>query len=106
MAKKPKQELPIITRARAASASGHSAEGVDLAEIERLLQFMEKHGLEEFEYKRKGLRIRLKKPSPPAQLADAPMPPREFLVASALHAPAPTASTKSEAAPATAREAA
>jgi hypothetical protein len=39
MAKKPKQELPTITRARAASASGHSAEGVDLAEIERLLQF-------------------------------------------------------------------
>ena len=44
-----------MTRARSASASGHSAEGVDLAEIERLLQFMEKHGLEEFEYKREGL---------------------------------------------------
>ena len=106
MAKKPKQELPIITRARSASASGHSAEGVDLAEIERLLQFMEKHGLEEFEYKRKGLRIWLKKPSAHAPLAYAPMPPPEIVVASAHHAPAPAAAAKSEAAPATAREAA
>src|SRR5580692_6343318 len=106
MAKKPKQELPIITRARSASASGHSAEGVDLAEIERLLQFMEKHGLEEFEYKRKGLRIWLKKPSAHAPLAYAPMPPPEIVVASAHHAAAPAAAAKSEAAPATAREAA
>src|ERR1700733_418075 len=103
MAKKPKQELPIITRARSASASGHSAEGVDLAEIERLLQFMEKHGLEEFEYKRKGLRIWLKKPSAHAPLAYAPMPPPEIVVASAHHA-APAA--KSESAMARAREAA
>jgi acetyl-CoA carboxylase biotin carboxyl carrier protein len=37
-------------------------EGVDLAEVERLLDFMEKHGLEEFEYERGEFRIRLKKP--------------------------------------------
>ena len=37
--------------------------GVDLAEVERLLAFMEKHGLEEFEYARGGVHIRLKKPS-------------------------------------------
>jgi acetyl-CoA carboxylase biotin carboxyl carrier protein len=37
--------------------------GVDLAEVERLLAFMEKHGLEEFEYERDGVRVRLKKPS-------------------------------------------
>jgi acetyl-CoA carboxylase biotin carboxyl carrier protein len=83
MAKKPKQESPITTRTRSASASGTSSEGVDLAEIERLLQFMEKHGLEEFEYKRKGLRIWLKKPSAHAPLAYAHMPPPEIVVASA-----------------------
>jgi len=47
-------------------------EGVDLAEVERLLDFMAKHGLEEFEYERGGLRIRLKKPaaySPPRHSA-------------------------------------
>jgi acetyl-CoA carboxylase biotin carboxyl carrier protein len=82
MAKKPKQDQPTVTRARSASASGRTSEGVDLAEIERLLQFMEKHGLEEFEYKRKGLRIWLKKPSAHAPLAYAPMPPPEIVVAS------------------------
>jgi acetyl-CoA carboxylase biotin carboxyl carrier protein len=40
---------------------------VDLAEVEQLLAFMEKHGLEEFDYERDGLRIRLKKPSTHAQ---------------------------------------
>lgn len=38
------------------------AEGVDLPEVERVLKFMEKHGIEEFEYEREGLRVRLKKP--------------------------------------------
>jgi len=35
--------------------------GVNLPEIESLLQFMEKHGLEEFEYQRGDLHIRLRK---------------------------------------------
>jgi acetyl-CoA carboxylase biotin carboxyl carrier protein len=35
---------------------------VDLQEVERLLEFMAKHGLEEFEYERSGFRIRLRKP--------------------------------------------
>src|ERR1700677_2581124 len=96
MAKKPKQELPIITRARAASASGHSAEGVDLAEIERLLEFMQKHGLEEFEYKRKGLRIWLKKPSAHPTLAYAPMAPPEIVVASAPSSGSQALASKSE----------
>jgi acetyl-CoA carboxylase biotin carboxyl carrier protein len=92
MAKKIKPDLPNITHARSASASGRKSEGVDLAEIERLLHFMEKHGLEEFEYKRKGLRIWLKKPSAHAPLAYAAMPAPEIVVASAspaaAHAPA------------------
>ena len=37
--------------------------GVDLAEVERLLAFMGKHELEEFEYERAGVHIRLKKAS-------------------------------------------
>jgi len=35
--------------------------GVDLAEVERVLAFMHKNGLAEFEYERRGVRIRLKK---------------------------------------------
>ena len=53
MAKKPKP----------ATSSNSKAEGVNLSEVERLLGFMDEHGLEEFEYERNGLRIRLKKPS-------------------------------------------
>lgn len=37
--------------------------GVDLAEVERLLAFMQKHGLEEFEYEQAGVHIRLRKAS-------------------------------------------
>jgi acetyl-CoA carboxylase biotin carboxyl carrier protein len=53
MAKKNQKQPP--------KSSGNS--GVDLQEVERLLDFMEKHGLEEFEYERDGVRIRLRKPS-------------------------------------------
>ena len=50
--KKPKQS---------GGASGGS--GVDLRELEHVLEFMGKHGLEEFEYERDSFRIRLKKAS-------------------------------------------
>ena len=53
MAKKTKQ----------ASASGIFADGLNLGEIERLLAFMQTHSLEEFEYQRGDLHIRLKKAS-------------------------------------------
>ena len=45
------------------TAQEGSPQGVDLGEVEKLLAFMEKHGLEEFEYERDGVRVRLKKPS-------------------------------------------
>ena len=35
--------------------------GVDLDQVDKLLDFMTAHGLEEFEYEREGLRIRLRK---------------------------------------------
>lgn len=36
---------------------------VDLPEVERILDFMQTHGLEEFEYERNGFRIRLRRPA-------------------------------------------
>jgi acetyl-CoA carboxylase biotin carboxyl carrier protein len=51
MAKKSTQKM----------AGSVGAGEVDLAEVERLLAFMEKHGLEEFEFARGGTHIRLKK---------------------------------------------
>ena len=53
MAKKTRPEKPTET----------TVQGVDLAAVERLLDFMQKHGLEEFEYERKGVHVRLKKAS-------------------------------------------
>jgi acetyl-CoA carboxylase biotin carboxyl carrier protein len=50
----------MAKKAKRDTASG-SKSGVDLAEVERLLAFMEKHRLEEFEYERDGVRILLKK---------------------------------------------
>ena len=41
---------------------GSSTPSVDLAEVERLLEFMNDHGLEECEYSRGDLHIRLRKP--------------------------------------------
>jgi acetyl-CoA carboxylase biotin carboxyl carrier protein len=65
MAKKPKTEAGV-------SANTSS---VDLGEVERLLTFMQEHGLEEFEYERAGFHIRLKKPSTqPAGYVPAPAP--------------------------------
>jgi acetyl-CoA carboxylase biotin carboxyl carrier protein len=53
MAKKTKPE----------SGTDSAVRGVDLAEIERLLDFMKEHGLEEFEYEREGIHVYLKKAS-------------------------------------------
>jgi acetyl-CoA carboxylase biotin carboxyl carrier protein len=64
------------------ASSSSPAHGVDLPEIEKLLEFMRKHGLEEFEYERQGFRIRLKKPSSPAY-AFSPGQAPEIVVASA-----------------------
>jgi acetyl-CoA carboxylase biotin carboxyl carrier protein len=45
------------------TSGGAGIRGVELAEVEQLLAFMKKHGLEEFEYERAGVHIRLKKAS-------------------------------------------
>lgn len=59
MAKKSKEQDP----------KGVELRGVDLAEVERLLAFMNKHGLEEFEYQRGDVHIRLRKASTSAPAA-------------------------------------
>ena len=79
MAKKPKS----------AAGAGTEVRGVDLAEVERLLAFMQQHGLEEFEYERAGVHIRLKRAFAHAAGA-APARPGEF-AAPVAHAPIPAA---------------
>jgi acetyl-CoA carboxylase biotin carboxyl carrier protein len=64
MAKKSKQ-----------GPSGDLVGGVSLTEVERLLSFMQAHGLEEFEYEHGGVHIRLKKAgSAPASAQPSPVP--------------------------------
>src|ERR1700758_1318994 len=91
MAKKPKKE-----------AASKTTEGVNLPEIERLLSFMEQHGLEEFEYERNGLHVRLKKPSVVLGSAARVFPAPEIVVASASAAHAAQAASS---APSAQREA-
>jgi acetyl-CoA carboxylase biotin carboxyl carrier protein len=81
MAKKAKQ-----------GAGGDLVGGVSLAEVERLLAFMQSHGLEEFEYQHGGVHIRLKKSAAgnTAMSASAPFPvvPAPLYAQSAPAAPA------------------
>jgi acetyl-CoA carboxylase biotin carboxyl carrier protein len=104
MAKKPKLDSSIVTRDRAAIGAASNPDGVNLAEVERLLEFMQKHGLEEFEYRRKGLRIWLKKPSAHPTLAFAPLAPPEIVVATSPSSSGQAAPAKSERASAASRE--
>ncbi len=64
----------------------------ELGQIEQLLRFMSEHNLEEFEYSRGDLRIRLKKPGVTTVLA-APRPAAEIIVPGALAAPAASSSS-------------
>ena len=68
----------------------------DLGQIEHLLRFMSEHNLEEFEYSKGDLRIRLKKPGSNAFLA-VPRPAAEIIVPGAIAAPMPPAKEGSEA---------
>ena len=75
---------------------GADVRGVDLAEVERLLAFMQQHGLDEFEYERAGVHIRLKRASAHSgSSAAAPDIPR---------APLPASGARSASSAAAARE--
>ena len=63
MAKKSKQTAKETQQAGLAPAPAGAAGGADLSLLERMLAFMEQHGLEEFEYENAGLRVRLRKPA-------------------------------------------
>jgi acetyl-CoA carboxylase biotin carboxyl carrier protein len=80
-----------------------SVPGVDLGQLEQLLFFMSKHGLEEFEYAHGDLRIRLKKAITPPTAA----PSRALPASSEVVMPGTTAQAvpaASEAAPTVASE--
>ena len=89
------------------SSSEAAIPGVEFGQLERLLDFMAAHGLEEFEYEHAGLRIRLKKAS-----ASSGAAPRSDAAQQALPAPpgpsatavAPSPAAPPEAAPAAAEE--
>jgi acetyl-CoA carboxylase biotin carboxyl carrier protein len=90
MAKKSKSE----------SGAGAHAQGVDLTEVKRLLAFMQENGLEEFEYERGGVHIRLKKASAGPAAPPVAAPPPVEAPSSPTPAPAPTRDPSKPAAPA------
>ena len=64
-----------MKRKKAAKASGSASfANPEIAQIEQLLRFMNEHNLEEFEYSRGDVRIRLKKPGSSVAVA-AQRPP-------------------------------
>jgi acetyl-CoA carboxylase biotin carboxyl carrier protein len=72
----------------------------EIGQIEQLLRFMSEHNLEEFEYSRGDLRIRLKKPSANYVLA-APRPSPEIIVPGAVTPAAAATSYSGESVPET-----
>ena len=76
----------------------------EMQQIEQLFQFMTEHNLEEFEYSRGDLHIRLRKPSPGLVLAGRQAPAPEIIVANPGSA-APATQEASASAPAAAPEA-
>lgn len=81
----------MAKKSKSGFGAGAHAEGVDLAEVKRLLAFMQENGLEEFEYERGGVHIRLKKGSvAPGASSEAVAPPVAAPVASPAPAPAAT----------------
>jgi acetyl-CoA carboxylase biotin carboxyl carrier protein len=63
-----------------------SIESLEVQQIEQLLRFMTEHNLEEFEYSRGDLRIRLKKPSPGVAV-QRPVTVPEIIVPGAVERP-------------------
>jgi acetyl-CoA carboxylase biotin carboxyl carrier protein len=81
----------MATRSKPEAKSAGPSRGVDLAEIERLLGFMDKHALEEFEYERNGVHVRLKKASAHGQGAARAFPTPDIVVPGGPGVPAASA---------------
>jgi len=75
--------------------SADRSQGVDLPEIERLLGFMDKHSLEELEYERDGLHVRLKRATAHGQGSLRTVPSADVSMESAAsaHGASPAAAT-------------
>jgi acetyl-CoA carboxylase biotin carboxyl carrier protein len=85
-----------MKRKKPTKASGNSSFAhPEMGQIEQLLRFMSEHNLEEFEYARGDLRIRLKKPSTNVVMT-APRGMGEIIVPSALATPGVAESTTGE----------
>ena len=86
-----------MKRKKTAKASENpSFANPEIERIEQLLRFMSEHNLEEFEYSRGDLRIRLKKPGANVVVAAAPRPAPEIIVASAPSPQAPAETRSAE----------
>lgn len=79
----------MAKKSKSGFGAGAHAEGVDLAEVKRLLAFMQENGLEEFEYERGGVHIRLRKAS--AASGAPPVAVAAPVAAPALPVPVPAA---------------
>jgi acetyl-CoA carboxylase biotin carboxyl carrier protein len=76
-------------KSKDSSASGSpSFANPEIAQIEQLLRFMNEHNLEEFEYSRGDVRIRLKKPGVQMTTAVYQRPAAEIIVPGAVTPPA------------------
>jgi acetyl-CoA carboxylase biotin carboxyl carrier protein len=71
--------------------AGLAVPGVDVAQLEKLLDFMAAHGLEEFEYEHEGLHIRLKKASSASEAPARPQTTSKRFAAPPAQAAAPSA---------------
>jgi acetyl-CoA carboxylase biotin carboxyl carrier protein len=91
----------MAKKTKPATGAGMEAVGVNFAEIERLLTFMQSHGLEEFEYQHGDVHVRLKK-APAAGNTVPRYRPEDFAVPVAA-VPA-AASVSAAAAPSVARD--
>jgi acetyl-CoA carboxylase biotin carboxyl carrier protein len=69
------------------SKSSPSFANPEMQQIEQLLRFMSEHNLEEFEYSRGDLRIRLRKPSANAVAAHRAIPVPEIIVPGVVQPP-------------------
>jgi acetyl-CoA carboxylase biotin carboxyl carrier protein len=86
-----------MKRKKTAKASASpSFANPEIERIEQLLRFMTEHNLEEFEYSRGDLRIRLKKPGTSVLVASTPRPAAEIIVPSAPNPPEPRSAKAEE----------
>src|SRR5580658_10572894 len=80
-------------------AESSSIASPEVQQIEQLLRFMSEHNLEEFEYSRGDLKIRLKKPSAGVQMYSRSMGVPEIIVPGAVPERPAAASPSAPAAP-------